>query len=215
MNTDQVPLDSTNIFPRASVFSLIKLPESSISERMTRIYALDNDVANWWSEVPSTLKLDMANIATIPKDQVSNILHLNLIYHQSICALHASVIPLFSWSVADDSWSSARQSCAQIAFEHACTASALMNAVYSAHPGIILTNSFIAYTAYSGCAIQIPFMWCLNENVKSQANTNVRTNIMIIRAMAPYWKFASLLVWNPTECPGRVNDESTNTLIMI
>ncbi|KIX06345.1 uncharacterized protein Z518_04321 [Rhinocladiella mackenziei CBS 650.93] len=177
----------------ASVFSLIKSPESSISERMTGVYALDNDVVRWWSEVPPTLKLDVSNIATIPKDQVSNILLLNLIYHQSICALHASVIPLFSWSIADDSWSSARRSSAQIAFEHACTASTLMDAVYSVHTGIILTNSFIAYAAYSGCAIQIPFMWCLNKNVKSRAIANVRTNVMIIRAMAPYWKFAALL----------------------
>lgn len=159
-----------------------------------RIYALDSEVGSWWAKVPTALKLDLTNATNMPKDQISNILLLNLIYHQSICALHASVIPLFSWSIADDSWSSARQSSAQIAFEHACTASSLMNAVCSAHSDIVLTHSFIAYTAYSGCAIQIPFMWCLNKKIKALATANVKTNVMFIRASAPYWKFAALLV---------------------
>ena len=181
---------------RASVFSLVKSPESSISERITGIYALDDDLSRWWSKLRPNLKLGSSNIATVPKDRLTNILLLNLVYHQSLCALHASIIPLFSWSIADDSWSSARQSSAQVAFEHACTASALLDAASSFHTSLSPTHTFIAYAAYSGCAIQIPFMWCLNAAVKKRATANVRTNIKIIHAMAPYWKFAALLVSN-------------------
>lgn len=191
-----IPPD-TDICGRASVFSLVKTPESSISERMTGIYALDDDLTKWWSEVRPDFKLESTNITSVAKDHLSIILLINLVFHQSLCALHASVVPLFSWTVANDSWSSARQSSAQMAFEHACTASVLINAATSLHASPSPTHTFIAYTAYSGCAIQIPFMWCLNAAVRERATTNVRTNIKMIRAMAPYWKFAALLVSNP------------------
>jgi hypothetical protein len=46
----------------------------------------------------------------------------------------------------------------------------------------------------SGCAIQIPFMWCQNPTVQERMRTNVRANIDIIQAVAAYWKFAALLV---------------------
>ena len=151
---------------RASVFSLIKSPESSISERITGIYALHNDMSRWWSDLCSDFKPSSSNVATIPKDRLSNTLLLNLVYHQSLCALHASIIPLFSWSLGGDrSWSTARQSSAQVAFEHACKASTLMGAILSVDNSFAATHTFVAYAAYSGCAIQIPFMWCLDAAV--------------------------------------------------
>lgn len=166
---------------------------------MTAIHALDNRLLMWWAEVLPTLKLEELDITAIPTDQVSNTLLLNLVYHQSLSALHASVIPLFSWSVVDRNWSSARQASAQVAYEHACTASQLMDAVHSARQEIIFSNSFIAYAAYSGCAVQIPFIWCHHKPTKAQAICHVRANVRIIRAMAPYWKFAALLVRKSTD----------------
>jgi hypothetical protein len=159
---------------------------------MTGIYALDDDVSTWWRALRPSWKLTASTITTIPAARLTNILLINLIYHQSLCALHASVVPLFSWSAGDDNWSSARQASAQVAFEHACAASALIDATLST--GICVLHTFIAYAAYSGCAIQIPFMWCLNSKVKERAITNVRANTKMIHKMAPYWKFAALLV---------------------
>lgn len=179
---------------RASVFALVKSPESSVAERITGIHALDYDLSRWWSEMQPDFKLDSRDEATVPKDRLGIILLLNLVYHQSLCALHASIIPLFSWSTADDGWFSARQSSAQIAFEHACMASTKINHVLSLHPDLIPTHSFIAYAAYSGCAIQMPFMWCLNATVQHRAITSIRANVKMIRQTAPYWKFAAILV---------------------
>jgi hypothetical protein len=173
------------------VFALIKSPESNISERVTGILALDDDLSAWWQSLRPDFKLNSVNIALLPVDQVSNVLLINLFYHQSLCALHASIIPLFSWSKGDETWTSARKLSAQVAFEHGCEISAL-NALALAS-GITARHTFVAYAAYSGCAIQIPFMWCSNVEVKARADANVRTNIQMIRTMAPYWKFAALL----------------------
>ncbi|KAK3647094.1 hypothetical protein LTR56_008262 [Elasticomyces elasticus] len=180
----------------ASAFSHIKSPNLDFGESVTGIYGLDSDLSKWWSQVQPELKLDPANASGIPKDQLSKVLLLNLIYYQSMCALHASIVPLFSWSVAEGKLlghSAARRSSAQIAYEHACTASDLMDAVLSLLPTLNPAHSFIAYTAYSGCAIQIPFMWCSNLAVRQRATRNVQTNVRVISAMAPCWKFAALL----------------------
>jgi hypothetical protein len=53
--------------------------------------------------------------------------------------------------------------------------------------------SFIAYAAYCGCAIQIPFLWCSNQEVRRHAIANVGANIKMIETMATYWKIAALL----------------------
>ncbi|KAK4889551.1 hypothetical protein LTR27_011629 [Elasticomyces elasticus] len=180
----------------ASVFSHIKSPDLDFGESVTGIYALDSDLSKWWSQVHPELKLDPANASGISKDKLSKVLLLNLIYYQSMCALHASIVPLFSWSVAEGKLvghSAARQSSAQVAYEHACTASDLMDAVLSLLPTLNPAHSFIAYTAYSGCAIQIPFMWCSNLAVRQRATRNVQTNVKVISAMATCWKFAVLL----------------------
>jgi len=179
---------------RASVFSLVKRRDIDSHDSMVGIYALDNDLSKWWSELQPDLKLDPRTIADVPKTWLSRMLLINLIYHQSLCALHASSIPLFSWVVADESWSTARRSQAQIAFEHACEASSLMAAVISIRKNLNPAHTFIAYAAYSGCAIQVPFMWCSNAVVRQRAITNVQTNVKVIQMMAQDWKFAALLV---------------------
>lgn len=174
------------------MFSLVKSPETSISERVTEIYALDDELATWWQSVRSNWKLTPSTIASITANRLTVILLINLIYHQSLSALHASIVPLFSWGDGDYNWSSARQASAQVAFEHASAASALIAATISMGQSVL--HTFIAYTAYSGCAIQIPFMWCLNPTVKERAIANVRANTNMIHTIAQYWKFAGLLV---------------------
>lgn len=57
--------------------------------------------------------------------------------------------------------------------------------------------SFISYAAYSGCAIQIPFLWSSNPAVRSRAAGNVRANVQMIHEIAVHWKIAALLVRVP------------------
>jgi hypothetical protein len=70
----------------------------------------------------------------------------------------------------------------------------LIKAVLSTYIRTSAIPTFVAYAAYSGCAVQIPFMWCSNAAVRERINANVRANIKMIQNVAAYWKFAALLV---------------------
>ncbi|CAM1508832.1 Fc.00g025710.m01.CDS01 [Cosmosporella sp. VM-42] len=177
----------------SSVVSSAKALTSNLTARITDIHVFDEKISNWWRNMLPELKLTPSNIAAVPGDTLPKILLVNLVYHQSLCVLHASIVPLFCWGPGDNAWSSARQLSAQVAFEHACEVSTLIDAVISNYPQLSAMPSFVAYAAYCGCAIQIPFMWCLNPAVQERARANVKANVRMIYAMATYWTFAKLL----------------------
>lgn len=164
------------------------------SSKLASILALDERLLIWWNTVHPPFKLTKSNIGGIAAKILPKVVLLNILYHQSLCALHASIVPLFSWDGDESSWHAARHLSAQIAFEHASAASSIIEAVVSTCPNLGSMPSFIAYAAYSGCAIQIPFMWCSNTKVQNAARTFVGANIRLIHAMGAYWKLASLLV---------------------
>lgn len=174
--------------------NLIRAPEQKVSTRISAIYNLDTMVTEWWGKLPQRFQLTPANVSTIPMHHFPKILLINTVYRQCLTALHASIIPLFSWSTEDDAWPTARRLSASIAFEHAREASAMFEAVLGYYPDPSAVPSFVAYAAYSGCAIQIPFMWCSEQQVRDRAYANVRTNARLIHAIAKHWKFAGLLV---------------------
>lgn len=136
----------------------------------------------------------------MPQKILPKLLLIHIIYHQCLCALHSSIVPLFGWSAGDNScagdnsWASARQLSAQVAFENACAASALFDSMLSTFPMPGAIPSFAAYAAYCGCAIQVPFMWCSNSTVRERARANFRANARMIHTLATYWKCCSLLV---------------------
>ncbi|KAH8681957.1 hypothetical protein BX600DRAFT_544414 [Xylariales sp. PMI_506] len=177
----------------SSVVSSIKSTGATFSTKISDIHSLDEKISSWWQKIPANFKLSGSNIETVPVDLLPKILLVNLVYNQCFCALHASIVPLFSWSPSDGSWSLARKLSAQVAYEHACEVSAIIEAVLTKYPRLSAMPSFVCYAAYSGCAIQIPFMWCLNPKVRERARANVRANVTMIHAMADYWKLAELL----------------------
>lgn len=165
-----------------------------MSDRVAAIYRLDNQIHESWRGVPPHLQLIPSLLSEIPHHIIPNLLLIHTAYHQCLCALHSSIVPLFCCSLGDTTWLAARQLSAQTAFEHACRASELFEAVLSDFPRLSAIPSFVAYAAYCGCAIQIPFLWCTEPSVKNRASANVRTNMRMIHALAPYWKFPELLV---------------------
>jgi hypothetical protein len=161
---------------------------------MSAIYKLDAKVSAWWSKLPGYYRLTAVNISAISKDILPKLVLINTVYHQSLTALHASVVPLFSWSTDDEFWPSSQRLSAIIAYEHACEASTLFETVLTRMEDVSSMPSFIAYAAYCGCAVQIPFMWCLEPSVRERAQHNVKTNARTIHCFAKYWKFSALLV---------------------
>jgi hypothetical protein len=188
------PVANTEASIRYDVFTLVKSHEPLADERFKRIYSLDNALDGWWSMVEDKYKLTTENITSLPKHDLNNTLLVNVVFHQCKCALHASVVPLFSWTSSDNSWALARQASAQKTYEHAGAVSQLIGAILGSCPDLLITHSFLAYAAYSGCAVQIPFLWSSNATIQRNAASNVDYNTRIIQSMAPYWKFASLVV---------------------
>ncbi|KAI0425589.1 hypothetical protein F5Y09DRAFT_321428 [Xylaria sp. FL1042] len=175
-----------------SVVSLLKSPEASLQIRVPAILALDERLQKWWRTVQPDLKLTPQNVKSISSAIFTRILHLNALYYQSLCALHASLVPLFRCSPGDG-WSVARQLSAQIAFEHAGTMSSLIVAVLETTSRTSAVPMFVGYAAYCGCAIQMPFMWCSNLTIRERIHANISANTKLLQLMTVDWKFASIL----------------------
>jgi hypothetical protein len=170
--------------------------EPSLATKLPAIYSLHESLSSWWQALPAHMRLTPNNVAGRPKQWLPNILLTNVVYHQCMCALHASIVPIFCWGRAavSDDWSIARQLSAQIAYEHACNNSELLDAVLTTFDKLSAMPSFICYGAYAGCAIQIPFMWSSNRSIREKAYRNVRANMKMIEVMSRQWRFAALLV---------------------
>lgn len=165
-----------------------------MTAKIAAIHALDSRISKWRSKLPTALELTRSKIPSVAVDSFPKLVIIHAVYHQCLCALHSSIVPLFSWTSGDDNWASARQLSAQIAFEHACQTSELLEAVLDYYPMLNAIPCFAGYAAYCACAIQIPFMWCSEPGVRKRAYSNVRTNIRMINILSKYWKFASMLV---------------------
>lgn len=179
---------------RCSVVSAVRSKEERFTSHLQEIYRVENDLSTWWQRVPSDMKSEVTGVPIVEKRDLPKILLVNLVYRQSLCALHSSIVPLFCWSKGDGTYSSARQVSAQIAFEHSCSISNLIKFVLATDCPISAMPLFVAYAAYSSCAIQIPFLWCSEASIKERARGNIEVNIDMIQQMSSYWKLASLLV---------------------
>jgi len=173
---------------------LINSPESSTATRITAIHSLDDQLSTWWSSIDSSFQLGEKDTSNMDANIFPKVLLINIAYHQCLCALHTSIVPLFSWSEGDYTWLSARQLSAQIAYEHAGAVSSLLESTIARMSDASSISSFVGYAAYCGCATQIPFLWCTETRVRERAQINFRTNVKMIRFLAKHWKFCALLV---------------------
>ncbi|KIN06860.1 hypothetical protein OIDMADRAFT_109269, partial [Oidiodendron maius Zn] len=177
----------------SAVHTFIKNPISDPSTGMAELQALDARIYKWRTNIPRSLELTPATIPTTSMSILPRLLLIHIVYHQCLCALHSSIVPLFTSSETDDSWGYAIQLSAQTAYDHSNIACALFEASLSHLGGSGTFASFIAYAAYCACAIQIPFLWCQQLNVKERAQVNVRSALKLINSMAKFWKFSALL----------------------
>ena len=168
-----------------------------MSERVSFINQTQEELDHYWKGVPHDLKLPELNLTNYPTTGLAKVMLINIAYHQSICSLHASIIPLFSGVPGGSDWSHLRQFSAQIAFKHACAASDLITALLKTQVRANAYPGFLSYAAYCGIAIQMPFMWCLNKAVQERARRNVQANFTLIQQVAKFWNVAGVLVSQP------------------
>ncbi len=162
--------------------------------RLNEIYHLDTKISKWWSSVPKSFHLTSSNISRTWHQDLPKLLLIQVLYFQGLCALHSSIVPLFSWGERQNVPERALQLSAQIAYDNACAISGIFDDAMNYAKDFNNFTSFLGYAAYCGCAIQIPFMWCSNVTVKQRAAKNVRLNLQIIRSIGQNWKFVALLV---------------------
>lgn len=183
---------------RSSVVSSIKEPGTNIQCRLTAIQIIDARIQTYWSNLPDELRLNgRTSLSKVDVDALQGILLLNIVYHQCLCALHSSIVPLFSWSKSDWDATYALHLSAQIALDHANSISSLFRATLELPWDFNKMPSFLGYAAYCACAIQMPFLWCTRPEVKQQAHMNVVTNLNVILIIGKIWKFVQLLVFSP------------------
>ncbi|KAF4501649.1 hypothetical protein FAGAP_2158 [Fusarium agapanthi] len=118
----------------SSVVSVVR-SDGHLNPRPQEIFRVENNISSWWNNAPAAFKLDTSTISNIPRKDLPKMILTNLVYHQSLCALHSSIVPLFCWSKGDKTYSSARQLSGQIAFDHAIGISSLISAILNTgHP---------------------------------------------------------------------------------
>lgn len=178
----------------SSVVVLIKQTGLSLASRLAEIQILDGRVHEAWSKLDSSFDLDCAMLAAVPSHELPKLLLLHVLYHQCLCSLHSSIVPLFSWSPSEGVFSYAQQLSAQTAFEHANSVSRLLHAALELDWDCRRMPSFIGYAAYSACAIQTPFLWCSQPNVKQRAVSNALANLKTLQILGKHWAFLDVLV---------------------
>lgn len=178
----------------SAVVALIKQPESGLVSRLGEIQLLDGRIQEAYSKLTGPFHLTPDSMSSIPPDDLPRLLLLHVMYQQCWCSLHSSIVPLFSWSVFDDNYSYAQQLSAQTALEHANTVSSLLETALSLDWDVRRMPSFIGYAAYSACAIQTPFLWCLHPDVKQRAVRSVLANLKTLQILGDLWKFLKVLV---------------------
>ena len=164
-----------------SVVSLVKLGPPGFDERLSATHSLDDRLNKWWTRLPDALRVDTVSTQLVCDDNLGKTVLLNVLYHQSKCALHSSVVPLFSWSKQESGFSTAIQVSAQVAYEHATAVSELLNLVLANQRRLSTIPSFVSYAAYCGTAIQIPFMTSTDPIVRERAQNNFRVNRKVHR----------------------------------
>ena len=174
--------------------SLLKSSGSNHQSRISTIHQLDAEIRAWWSRVPPGLHLTPSSIATFHRRDLTRLLLVQVAYHQCLCALHASIVPLFTWGSHPPTLSSSQQLSAQLAYENACATSRLFKMILDHRPDTSDFSSFLGYAAYCSFAVQVPFKWCLDPPVRESAATNTAVNIRVIQGVGRYWRFVSLLV---------------------
>jgi len=176
---------------RFAVCRLVKQSETNWALRLASIQALDGRTNEWWSKLHQSLQITPAEM---PSEIIPSLLLVHIIYHSCLCALHSSIVPLFSWSTSDRASPYARQLSAQSALQHANAISSLLGAAREVQLEPARMPSFIGYAAYCACTVQIPFLWCSKPEIKRRAHANLLTNLGAIQGIGKQWKLIELLV---------------------
>jgi hypothetical protein len=151
---------------------------------------LDTKLRVWQKDLPEVFALSRACIRS--SKEKGQILSLHIIYHQVMCALHSSIVPLFSLTPLKGECGLFQTTSAQTAFFHAQKVSSIF---IQAGPLFRLpTVGFLGYAAYCSSAVQMPFLWCQKIHIRQSAYFNIEANMEVLHAVGKHWKLVAILV---------------------
>jgi hypothetical protein len=186
----------TNLW--SSVYRLISDIEQEPVARLSALSSMDAELRQWRAYLPhhfSAALLDDANLNDHRLRVSALILHV--IYHQSMCALHASVVPLISLGAARHfiPYTHAQRLSAQVAYENACEVSSLVSKAVSRHPDDAYQwSGFVGYALYCSCACQLPFLWSVESSTSGSASRNIKANLETMAKIGLNWRYVLNLV---------------------
>jgi hypothetical protein len=176
---------------RSEVHQLVKQTNITWAHRLASIQSIDGRIRDWRARLHPSLTI---NLADAPSDTLPNLLLLHIVHHLSLCVLHSSVVPLFSWSTNDGAPQYAQQLSAQVAFDNANAIASHFEAAQNAGCSPSRMAGLAGYAAYCACAVQIPFLWSTMLDMKQRMRKNLSTNLGVLRGIGEHWKFIELLV---------------------
>ncbi|CEJ89862.1 hypothetical protein VHEMI05683 [[Torrubiella] hemipterigena] len=158
-------------------------------DKSTKMQSLDARLHEWNRNLPSRFLLTPSNIGSASSVIVAQIVLLHIHFHQCLCVLHSSVVPLFTFGAASDVQPHFQSVSAQLCFDHANQISSTFELALdwcTSH-----AYGFVGYAAYCATAIQLPFLQCSDETISLRALANIAVNNRVIHGVAKRWRFVA------------------------
>lgn len=179
----------------SSVYKLIRETTQDPAAKLTAVNQLDARLRQWRAGLPGCFASVLDNSTTAVDDARlrSALLILHIIYHQCVCALHASVVPLFSLRPSTSGQLAnlySQRLSAQMAYEHAGHIATLAHQVLARHPDDAFRwSGFVGFALYCACAIQLPFLWSVEPETVERVRAHIRANLETMAKIGRNWRY--------------------------
>ncbi|KAF5585435.1 hypothetical protein FPCIR_8311 [Fusarium pseudocircinatum] len=80
-----------------SVNATAKFDEVESDQRYSATHSLEGQISRWWAGLPDSYKLDQRSCEKTSDMGMRLLTLVRILYHQCLCVLHGSVVPLFCW----------------------------------------------------------------------------------------------------------------------
>lgn len=160
-----------------------------IDEKLYSIQKVDSKLCSWREGLSEAFLSQPDSLNTLSQTTKTQRTLIDVLYHQSLSVLHASIVPLFALSPVPGDHGFAQAVSAQTALHHAREISSLFLKTQAWNS--TQAPGFVGYAAYCSCAIQLPFVWCQKQDVSERSLANIKTNSRVMGTIGNYWKLVA------------------------
>ncbi|KAH8886643.1 hypothetical protein GQ53DRAFT_727650 [Thozetella sp. PMI_491] len=181
------------------ILSLWHVPHATnaIPTRLSALELIDARLRQWHSKLPAEFHLTAEKTSCCQDGIRPQVLLLHATYHQCMCALHSSIIPLFSLCETDgiEFYEHGQRISAQVAYDNASEISDLIRANVKQDSGDAYRwPGFVGFALYCSCAIQLPYLWGTQAAFREKTQRNIRDNLSTMAMIGRNWRYVASLV---------------------